>query len=97
MFLPISLILPGPSNLIYSEHFVSRAMCTYHLENGCRYRNFAKKYPKKDLRPNFLTASISNVAEGFIVADYVKAAVLKVIDPNWYAAIPKSSTTIALQ
>ena len=30
------------------------------------------------------------------MADYVKPAVLKVLDPNQYGAIPKSSTTQAL-
>ena len=54
------------------------------------------KDPKKDLRPISLTASISKVAEEFIVVDYIKPAVLKAIDSNQYGAIPQSSTTIAL-
>ena len=54
------------------------------------------KDPKKDLRPISLTASISKVAEEFIVVDYIKPAVLKVIDSNQYGGIPQSSTTIAL-
>ena len=51
---------------------------------------------KKDLRPISLTPCISKVAEDFVVRDYVKPAVLKVIDLNQYGAIPKSSTTLAL-
>jgi hypothetical protein len=52
------------------------------------------KNPKNELRPISLNASISGVAEKFIVADYVKQAVLKVIDPNQYGAFPKSSTIL---
>ena len=51
---------------------------------------------KKDLRLISLTPSVSKVAEGFVVEDYVKPAILKVIDPNQYGTIPNSSTTIAL-
>ena len=47
------------------------------------------KDPKKDLRPISLTASISKVAEEFIVVDYIKPAVLKVIDSNQYGVIPQ--------
>ena len=52
--------------------------------------------PKKDLRPISLTSCISKVAEEFPVNKYVKPAVLKVIDPNQYGVMPKSSTTMAL-
>ena len=52
--------------------------------------------PKKDLRPISLTACISKVAEEFLVNEYVKPAVLKVIDPHQYGVIPKSSTTMAI-
>ena len=51
---------------------------------------------KKDLRPILLTPCISKVAEDFIVTQYVKPAVLSVLDPSQHGAIPKSSTTIAL-
>lgn len=51
---------------------------------------------KKDLRPISLTPCVSKVAEGFLVEDYVKPAILKIIDPNQYGTIPNSSTTIAL-
>jgi hypothetical protein len=51
---------------------------------------------KKDLRPISLTSCVSKVAEGFVVEDYVKPAILKVIDPNQYGTIPNSPTTIAL-
>ena len=51
---------------------------------------------KKDLRPISLTACLSKIAEEFIVCDYVKPAVLNILDPCQYGAIPKSSTTYAL-
>ena len=51
---------------------------------------------KKDLRPISLTPCISKVAEGFVVDDYVKPAVMSVIDDSQYGAIPNSSTTMAL-
>ena len=51
---------------------------------------------KKDLRPISLTSCISKVAEGFIVDDYVKPAVMSIIDDSQYGAIPNSSTTMAL-
>ena len=51
---------------------------------------------KKGPRPISLTACLSKVAEDFIVRDYVKPAVLKILDPYQYGAVPKSSTTQAL-
>ena len=48
----------------------------------------------KHLRPISLTACLSKVAEKFVVQDYVKPAVLKILDPNQYGAVPKSSTTL---
>ena len=51
---------------------------------------------KKDLRPISLTACLSKVTEDCVVSDYVKPAVLKVLDPQQYGAVPKSSTTQAL-
>ena len=50
---------------------------------------------KRDLRPIPLTAGLSKVAEDCVVADHVKPAVLKVLDPNQYGAVPNSSTTQA--
>ena len=47
----------------------------------------------KDLRRSSLTSCLSKVAEDCILADYVKPAVLNVLDPNQYGAVPKSSTT----
>lgn len=59
-----------------------------------------KKQPvqclKKDLRPISLTPCISKVAEDIVVCDYVKPAAMKIIDPNQYGTVPKSSTTFAL-
>ena len=51
---------------------------------------------KKDLRPISLTACLSKVAEDCVVVDFVKPAVLRVLDPNQYGAVPNSSTTQAL-
>ena len=48
------------------------------------------------LRPISLTASLSKVTENFVVHDYVKPAVLKILDPNQYGAVPNSSTVHAL-
>ena len=51
---------------------------------------------EKDLRPISLTPCVSKVAEEFIVDDYVKPAVLEMIDKTQYGSIPYSSTTMAL-
>ena len=51
---------------------------------------------KKQLRPISLTPSISKIAEEFIVTGHVKPAVLRILDPSQFGAIPKSSTTFAL-
>ena len=48
---------------------------------------------KKQLRPISLTPCLSKVAEDCVVVDYVKPAVLQVLDPNQYGVVPKSSTT----
>ena len=51
---------------------------------------------KKDLRTISLTACFSKIAEDCIVHDFIKPAVLKVLDPNQYGAVLNSSTTRAL-
>ena len=51
---------------------------------------------EKDLRPISLTPCVSMVAEKFIEDDYVKPAVLKMIDKTQYGAIPYLSATMAL-
>ena len=51
---------------------------------------------QKDLRPISLTSCISKVAEDFVVRDYLKPAILKIVDYNQFGVIPKSSTTLAL-
>jgi hypothetical protein len=51
---------------------------------------------EKDLRPISLTPCISKVAEDFFVEDYVKPAILDIIDTSQYGVIPNSSTTMAL-
>ena len=50
----------------------------------------------KHLRPISLTSSISKLAEDFVVSSHFGPAVLEVIDPDQFSAIPKSSTTQAL-
>ena len=50
----------------------------------------------KQLRPISLTPCLSKLAEEFIVTDYIKPAIIEVIDPNQYGVIPSSSTTMAL-
>ena len=51
---------------------------------------------KKDVKPISLTACLSKVAKDCVVHDYIKPAVLNVLDPNQYGAVPNSSTTQAL-
>ena len=51
---------------------------------------------KKQLRPMSLTPSICKIAEEFVVTGHVKSAVLRILDPSQFGAIPKSSTTFAL-
>lgn len=51
---------------------------------------------RKHLRPISLTPCLLKVAEECVVLDYVKLAVLDVLDPNQYGAVPNSSTTQAL-
>ena len=50
----------------------------------------------KHLRPISLTPALSKIAEEFIVAMYIGPAILSIIDPDQFGAIPKSSTTHAL-
>ena len=52
--------------------------------------------PPKDLRPISLTLCISKVAKNFVVRDYLKPAILKIVDYKQFGVIPKSSTTLAL-
>ena len=54
------------------------------------------KNVKKHLRPISLTPVISKIAEEFIVEEFVKPAVMAVIDDNQFGTVPKSSTTQAL-
>ena len=50
----------------------------------------------KHLRPISLTLTISKVAEDFVAANYVGPVILRVIDPNQFGGIPKSSTVHVL-
>lgn len=50
----------------------------------------------KHLRPISLIPSISKLEEDFVVSSHLGPAVLEVIDPDQFGAIPKSSTTQAL-
>ena len=49
----------------------------------------------KHIRPISLTPSLSKFAEDFVVRYYVGPAILEIIDPNQFGAIPKSSSTQA--
>ena len=51
---------------------------------------------KKQLRPISLTPCLSKVADECVIVDYIKLAVVDVLDPSQYGAVPKSSTTKAL-
>ena len=46
----------------------------------------------KHLRPISLTPAISKLAEDFVVSTHVGPAVLRIIDPDQYGGIPRSST-----
>ena len=48
------------------------------------------------LRLISLTSALSKVAEDFIVVTYISPAILSIIDPDQFGAIPNSSTTYAL-
>ena len=52
--------------------------------------------PSKELRPISLTSSISKIAEDFVVTDYIKPSVIRLLDPNQFGTVPGSSTTMAL-
>ena len=49
-----------------------------------------------DLRPISLTPIVSKLAEELVVEQFIKPAIRKVVDPNQYGTVPKSSTTHAL-
>ena len=61
----------------------------------CQKKSLYTQGLKKDLRPTSLTPCVSKVAKGFIVEDYVKPAVLNVIDHSKNGEIPNLSTTMA--
>ena len=50
----------------------------------------------KDLRPVSLTSCISKIAKDFVINDYLRPAVMKVIDKNQFGAVSNSSTTQAM-
>jgi len=50
----------------------------------------------KDLRPVSLTASLSTIAESFVIDEELKPTISKSIDPSQFGFIQKSSTTFAL-
>ena len=51
---------------------------------------------EKDLRPISLTPCVSKVAEEFIVEDYIKPAILNVIDPSQYGACYTTGVSILM-
>ncbi|XP_015747169.1 PREDICTED: uncharacterized protein LOC107326931 [Acropora digitifera] len=52
--------------------------------------------PKKELRPISLTASLSKVAEDFVVSDYIRPALERIADSNQFGTVSGSSTVFAL-
>ena len=50
----------------------------------------------KHLKPISLTPALSKVAEDFIVVKYISPAILSIIDPDQFGAVPGSSTTHTL-
>ena len=50
----------------------------------------------KDLRPISLTPIVSKLADELAVEQFIKATIFKVVNPNQYGTVPKSSTTHAL-
>ena len=50
----------------------------------------------KHLQPISLTSALPKVAEDFIVVTYISRAILSIIEPDSFEAIPNSSTTYAL-
>jgi hypothetical protein len=58
--------------------------------------NLPVRTVNKDLRPVSLTPIVSKLAEEVVVEQFIKLAILKVVDPNQYGTVPKSSTTQAL-
>ena len=52
--------------------------------------------PKKQLRPISLTASLSKIAEDFVVSDYVRPALERIADSNQFGTVSGSSTVLAL-
>ena len=52
--------------------------------------------PKKELRPISLTASLSKVAEDFVVSDYIRPALERIADSNQFGTVSGSSTVLTL-
>ncbi|PFX12666.1 putative RNA-directed DNA polymerase from transposon BS [Stylophora pistillata] len=52
--------------------------------------------PKKELRPISLTASLSKVAEDFLVSDYIRPVLERIADSNQFGTVSGSSTVLAL-
>ena len=63
---------------------------------SCRLKKKPVKELKNDLKPISLAHCMSNIPEEFVIAEYVKAATLSVLDPNQYGAVTKSCTALAL-
>ena len=52
--------------------------------------------PKKEHRPISLIASLSKVAEDFVVSDYIIPALERIADSNQFGTVSGSSTFLAL-
>jgi len=91
------IIAPPICNILNTSFSEQKLPSVWKLANVCPIPKCKPVVNMgKDLRPISLTSCISKLAEDIVVCDYVKPAVLKVIDDSQYGGIPKSSTTMAL-
>ena len=85
------------ARILDSSYKEQRLPCVWKLSD---VSPLPKKKPvkeiKKDLRPISLTPCMSKIAEGYVVDDFIKPAVLQFLDDRQFGAVPKSSTTLPL-
>ena len=91
--------LSGLSNKSSTNRVVQRVPITWRTANITpipKVRQVTNL--KNELRPISLTRApcLSKMAEELIVNDYIKPAVLKIIDPCQFGTVPGSSTVMAL-
>ena len=91
-------MLVGPvCKILNLSYFENRLSCAWKMADVIP---IPKQKPvrtiNKDLRPNSFTPIVSKLAEKVVVEQFIKPEILKVVDPNQYGTVPKSSTTHAL-